>query len=217
MQNLMPPINTPDNLFHDGNPLIGTQGTIVTAEHLNHVQGAVRDLQRELLNILLDAGIDIDPNDDSQVLDALKAIIGRDYSGKFLTKLNNLKEILDAGVNAQASARKNLGLGAAATYDVQASPADATPGKLVPIGGFGLGAENTPVANINADAMRVSGFYGGPGIGGVNYYDPYAALLVMSRYNTDGGMMQISANGKVAVRGRGFDKLSNWNELFGKL
>lgn len=129
-----------------------------------------------------------------------------------LEKDKNLSDLKD-----KPQARKNLGLGSAATYDVQASPADATPGKLVPIGGFGLGAENTPVANINADAMRVSGFYGGPGISGVNYYDPYAALLVMSRYNTDGGMMQISANGKVAVRGRGFDKLSNWNELFGKL
>lgn len=129
-----------------------------------------------------------------------------------LQKDKNLSDVPD-----KPNSRKNLGLGSAATYDVQASPADATPGKLVPIGGFGLGAENTPVANINADAMRVSGFYGGPGISGVNYYDPYAALLVMSRYNTDGGMMQISANGKVAVRGRGFDKLSNWNELFGKL
>lgn len=109
------------------------------------------------------------------------------------------------------------GLGTAAFYDVQKSPADATPNRLLPVGAFGLGAENTPVANINADAMRVSGFYGGPGVSGVNYYDPYAALLVMSRYNTDGGMMQISANGKAAVRGRGFDKLSNWNELFGKL
>ena len=131
------------------------------------------------------------------------------------TRLEKNKNLSD--LNDIPQARKNLGLGSAATYDVQTSPADATPGKLIPIGGFGLGAENTPVANINADAMRVSGFYGGPGISGVNYYDPYAALLVMSRYNTDGGMMQISANGKVAVRGRGFDELSNWNELFGKL
>ncbi|WP_336195427.1 phage tail protein [Hafnia paralvei] len=131
------------------------------------------------------------------------------------TRLEKDKNLSD--LNDKPLARKNLGLGSAATYDVQASPADATPGKLVPIGGFGLGAENTPVANINADAMRVSGFYGGPGVSGVNYYDPYAALLVMSRYNTDGGMMQISANGKAAVRGRGFDKLSDWNELFGKL
>ncbi|HAJ6952771.1 TPA: phage tail protein, partial [Escherichia coli] len=31
MQNLMPPINTPDQLFHDGDPTQGIEGTLVTA------------------------------------------------------------------------------------------------------------------------------------------------------------------------------------------
>ncbi|HIH3669098.1 TPA: phage tail protein, partial [Escherichia coli] len=36
MQNLMPPINTPDQLFHDGDPTQGIEGTIVTADYLNN-------------------------------------------------------------------------------------------------------------------------------------------------------------------------------------
>ncbi len=39
MQNLMPPINTPDQLFHDGDPTQGIEGTIVTADYLNNQQG----------------------------------------------------------------------------------------------------------------------------------------------------------------------------------
>lgn len=36
MQNLMPPINTPDQLFHDGDPTQGIEGTLVTAGYLNN-------------------------------------------------------------------------------------------------------------------------------------------------------------------------------------
>lgn len=52
MKPLMPPINTPDNLFHDGNPTTGVEGTIVPAEHLNNEQGSIRDVQSELIAIL---------------------------------------------------------------------------------------------------------------------------------------------------------------------
>lgn len=52
----MPPVDTPDNTFHDGNPLTGELGTIVTAAHLNNVQDAVRDTQEELIAVLAAAG-----------------------------------------------------------------------------------------------------------------------------------------------------------------
>ncbi|WP_233443785.1 gp53-like domain-containing protein [Enterobacter asburiae] len=52
MRPLMPPVQTPDNLFHDGNPLTGELGTIVDAEHLNNEQAAIRDTQSELIAIL---------------------------------------------------------------------------------------------------------------------------------------------------------------------
>ncbi|MGG6126160.1 hypothetical protein ACQSGE_06350 [Salmonella enterica] len=53
----MPPINTPDNLFHDGNPTTGVEGTIVPAEHLNNEQGSIRDVQSELIAILTAAAM----------------------------------------------------------------------------------------------------------------------------------------------------------------
>ncbi|WP_279203983.1 hypothetical protein [Obesumbacterium proteus] len=110
MQNLMPPINTPDNLFHDGNPLTGEQGTIVTAEHLNNEQSAIRNIQSEILSVLTDSGITPEPDNQHQLLDALKLIIGLTGNAKFLMISNNLKEISDAGPNAVASALEHLGL-----------------------------------------------------------------------------------------------------------
>ncbi|EPQ0970904.1 gp53-like domain-containing protein [Citrobacter farmeri] len=54
----MPPVQTPDNLFHDGNPLTGEPGTIVDAEHLNNEQAAIRDTQSELIAILTAAAME---------------------------------------------------------------------------------------------------------------------------------------------------------------
>lgn len=69
----MPPIGTSDNLFHDGNPSTGVEGTIVTAEHLNNEQGSIRDIQSELIAILTAATIAPDSS-AGQLLKALKAL-----------------------------------------------------------------------------------------------------------------------------------------------
>ena len=53
----MPPIDTPDKLFHDGNPATGAEGTIVPAEHLNNEQASIRDLQSEMIAILTAAAM----------------------------------------------------------------------------------------------------------------------------------------------------------------
>lgn len=58
MRPLMPPVQTPDNLFHDGNPLTGELGTIVDADHLNNEQAAIRDTQSELIAILTAAAME---------------------------------------------------------------------------------------------------------------------------------------------------------------
>ncbi|EMO3050504.1 tail fiber protein, partial [Salmonella enterica] len=77
MQDLMPPITTPDNAFHDGNPATGELGTIVAALWLNNVQGAVRDIQTECIAILAEAGFKPDPA-KKQLLDAIKTIVGNE-------------------------------------------------------------------------------------------------------------------------------------------
>ncbi|WP_080781080.1 hypothetical protein [Cronobacter sakazakii] len=106
MRPLMPPVQTPDNLFHDGNPLTGELGTIVDAEHLNNVQGAVRDAQSELITVLTAAGINVDPSKQNQLLTALKALL--------LSRSSPFADIKSDGAAAIATALSNLGLGAGA-------------------------------------------------------------------------------------------------------
>ncbi|EPO5263797.1 pyocin knob domain-containing protein [Providencia rettgeri] len=76
MQDLMPPINTPDSAFHDGDPTTGQLGTIVTALWLNNVQAATRDVQLEIKNVLAKAGIQPDPKKTNQLTEAISQIIG---------------------------------------------------------------------------------------------------------------------------------------------
>ncbi|EKA5559301.1 hypothetical protein OLK76_004212 [Salmonella enterica] len=68
-------------------------------------------LQAELLNILSEAGIKPDKGKLNQLTLSIKAII----TANAYTQANNLKEIFDAGVEAQAAARGHLGLGKLAT------------------------------------------------------------------------------------------------------
>ena len=74
MRPLMPPVQTPDNLFHDGNPITGELGTLVDANHLNNVQAAIRDAQSELISIMTAAGLAPDSSSVHQLLDALKTL-----------------------------------------------------------------------------------------------------------------------------------------------
>ncbi|HFV0130762.1 TPA: hypothetical protein ACH7SH_000579 [Escherichia coli] len=108
MQNLMPPINTPDQLFHDGDPTQGIEGTLVTAGYLNNQQGATRDLQQELLNVLGGARIQPDPKKTDQLLTALRALL--------LSRKNPFGDIKSDGT--VPTALENLGLGEAAKRDV---------------------------------------------------------------------------------------------------
>ncbi|EIS2489316.1 hypothetical protein LZF34_001404 [Salmonella enterica] len=76
-------------------------------------------LQAELLNILSEAGIKPDKGKLDQLTLSIKAII----TANACMQANNLKEIFDAGTQAQAAARGHLGLGWLATKD-SLGPAD---------------------------------------------------------------------------------------------
>ncbi|MGC0152981.1 phage tail protein [Chromobacterium vaccinii] len=69
MQDLKP-INSPDNLFHDGNPSTGELGTIVAADWLNGVQSAAQ----ELLTVIKNSGQIPDPARKDQLLQAVQNI-----------------------------------------------------------------------------------------------------------------------------------------------
>ncbi|WP_260798833.1 hypothetical protein [Chromobacterium vaccinii] len=69
MQDLKP-INSPDSLFHDGNPATGELGTIVAAEWLNGVQSAAQ----ELLTVIKNSGQTPDSTRQDQLLQAVRNI-----------------------------------------------------------------------------------------------------------------------------------------------
>lgn len=167
MRPLMPPVQTPDNLFHDGNPLTGELGTIVDAEHLNNVQGAVRDAQSELITVLNAAGINVDPSKQNQLLTALKALL--------LSRSNPFGDIKSDGT--VKTALENLQLGEAAKRDVGTGN-----NQLPDMSAFGMSRNGqtawdilpngmirqagtvtlTPVGNFNSQVL-----------GGVTYYTHY--------------------------------------------
>lgn len=93
MRPLMPPVQTPDNLFHDGNPLTGELGTIVEAEHLNNVQGSLRDVQSELISVLTAAGMETNPV-AFQLLPALQKLFTKNT-----VSLEALAELVGAANN----------------------------------------------------------------------------------------------------------------------
>ncbi|MBG5922591.1 SGNH/GDSL hydrolase family protein [Providencia rettgeri] len=75
MKDLMPEISSQDGKFHEGDPINGRLGTIVTSTWLNDVQTFLRDNQAELLNVLKDAGMTPDPKKQNQLLLAISKII----------------------------------------------------------------------------------------------------------------------------------------------
>lgn len=138
MRPLMPPVQTPDNLFHDGNPLTGELGTIVDAEHLNNEQAAIRDTQSELIAILTAAEMAPEstagqllsalnklyaPFNDT--LGALASLVGGANTLPYFTAANtaNLTALSSIGRDiigkaTVADVLKYLGLGTAATKNV---------------------------------------------------------------------------------------------------
>ncbi|EAB9752230.1 phage tail protein [Salmonella enterica subsp. salamae] len=113
MQNIMPVVNTPDGLFHDGDPTQGIEGTIVYAAHMNNVQAAIRSLQQEIINVLHEAGIITDPLNQHQLADAISAFVGKKIPDasliqKGIVKLSNATDSDSEGMAATPKAIKTL-------------------------------------------------------------------------------------------------------------
>ncbi|EKP4774400.1 tail fiber protein [Salmonella enterica] len=113
MQNIMPVVNTPDGLFHDGDPTQGIEGTIVYAAHMNNVQAAIRNLQQEIINVLHEAGIITDPLNQHQLADAISAFVGKKIPDasliqKGIVKLSNATDSDSEGMAATPKAIKTL-------------------------------------------------------------------------------------------------------------
>ncbi|HBM2771464.1 TPA: phage tail protein [Enterobacter hormaechei subsp. xiangfangensis] len=132
------------------------------------------------------------------------------------TKTNGAVPVNQGGTGATdaATARKNLELSDAAIRIVLTAP--DYPGEgLMARGYFGWGAYIAHPGGNDGRYNEYSGIYRGPGDGGVQYFDNFAPMLVMSRYQGVYGMLQIApTTGRAAVRGRSGNNFSAWNELY---
>ncbi|WP_410738985.1 phage tail fiber protein [Citrobacter freundii] len=144
MRPLMPPVQTPDNLFHDGNPLTGELGTIVDAEHLNNEQDAIRDTQSELIAILTAAAMAPEstagqllsalnklyaPNNDT--LGALASLVGAANKLPYFTAANTAALTALSSIGRDIISKASIAdvltylkLGNAAKLDVGSNPGD---------------------------------------------------------------------------------------------
>ncbi|EMU8494017.1 tail fiber protein [Salmonella enterica] len=75
MKPLMKPIDTPDQVFHDGDPSTGELGTICSAEWLNNTQASIRDIQAECIAILRANGVGPDETKRDQLWEAIRTAI----------------------------------------------------------------------------------------------------------------------------------------------
>lgn len=85
MKPLMKPIDTPDQVFHDGNPSTGELGTICSAEWLNDTQASIRDIQAECIAILRANGFEPDETKRDQLWQAIQVAIKSQVPAATLT------------------------------------------------------------------------------------------------------------------------------------
>ncbi|MGL9774497.1 MAG: hypothetical protein ACR5LG_12735 [Sodalis sp. (in: enterobacteria)] len=77
MKDIIAPIDSENGLFHDGNPSGDVRGTVVYAQWLNAMQGAVINTQIEQKNILTAAGMQPNPAQHNQLAEAIKGLIAQ--------------------------------------------------------------------------------------------------------------------------------------------
>ena len=90
----MQAIDSPDGLFHDGNPAAGAMGTVVSSDWLNAVQG-------ELKHMVEGLGGTLDPARNDQISALLLEALGKRPTGDALTtelakKLGNTEKAADS-------------------------------------------------------------------------------------------------------------------------
>ncbi|MFZ4171340.1 gp53-like domain-containing protein [Enterobacter ludwigii] len=154
MQDIMPPVNTPDNEFHDGDESTGVEGTILYAQYMNDNQGAIQDIQQEMKNVLADAGFTPDPTKENQLLLAIKKIISTGIT-------TGTEGMVKSVNNKQPDADGNVKLGSAADADIVTSMTDTTVGRVLTTGWMTLGGYGTDNLIAAGDAKKSlrNGFY----------------------------------------------------------
>ncbi|AWX03677.1 MULTISPECIES: phage tail protein [Enterobacter cloacae complex] len=202
------------------NPAVpaGTRFAILLSDSLS-VDGLAQDIaetftmyQRYMsgfADVMQSAGtVTITINGKEVTVPGMQSVVQKDPNGLVPMTLGG------TGASTAAGARKNLELGDAATRNSLYAPDYASEG-LMARGYFGWGTYIAHPGGNDGRYNEYSGIYRGPGDGGVQYFDNFAPMLVMSRYQGVYGMLQIApTTGRAAVRGRSGNNFSAWNELY---
>ncbi|PHM47077.1 phage tail protein [Xenorhabdus miraniensis] len=245
MQELMPTINTPDNVFHDGDPTTGAFGTIVPALWLNNTQFAIRDLQQECKNILTKAGFTPDPRKQNQLAEAISqlikisvpaAAVGRSgivslsnavYSNSETDAATSraVKTVYDSAIaaNQNANTRLEKSKNGADILDKQAFVKNLGLSDTVKLGDYGIGTVPIGYPSIttiaDANSLTVTGWYGGGGFNAKNYYNTHAPIMVMTRHGSGdnrGVVAQFQVDSAgMATRYLEYGQWSKWNIAWG--
>lgn len=208
MRPLMPPVQTPDNLFHDGNPLTGELGTIVDAEHLNNEQAAIRDTQSELIAILTAAAME-PASTAGQLLAALNKLYAplNDTLGALSTLVGGANKLpYFTAANAAAltalssTGRDIIGKATAADVLTYLGLGDGT-GRLINIRTFTSSGTYIPTAGTKKIRVRI---IGGGGAGGGAAASTVSGYLAAGHGGNAGsygetGLINISGIASVAV------------------
>lgn len=136
-----------DGEFTDGDPQTQTSCTWVMAAWLN-------TLQRELVHLCEEAGLTLDPSDDTQVYQAISELLSTGTEG--MVKSVN---------NQSPDKHGNVKLGTAANADVTTSATDTTSKRVLKVGDYGMGVANGTASLASIYDITCSGLYAALGSG----------------------------------------------------
>ena len=116
-------------------------------------------------------------------------------------KVNGAVPVNQGGTGATTAegGRQNLGLGTSATSDSTTSQMDATTGRSLKVGDWGIGTTSAPIVDDGNNA-RTGGIYSPGGATGTNWADAFYPAFVMNRGNNYIAQIQVTNGGHLASR-----------------